>query len=781
MSAPAGAAVEGRVTGPVTSGRARPTGPARRALAYLPAVVAVLACLAVLSRYGTPVPVAVAFLLYLGLMVALPGTLVWRAVRGDQVSFTEDVALGSAVGLAVQVLLALALAPFGLSGWSWVWAPVAVALTALHPRLRRVWSRPTASPGSALGAWVQAGAVVAAAVWLGATAMANNMIAYVDGSGPWSRGVPVTAYVDLPFHHAIASGVMDHFPLVYPYLYDEPLRYHLFVYEHLAGAAAVTGIDLTWLVYRLDTLPLVALGIVLAGVLARRLSGIPAAAPLAAAVVTLSAAVPVYGWIDYPFQNPGFLHFATYRSPTQTFGIPLFLAAVTVTVMLVRDERRGWRGRAGLLATFAVLALAAGGSKSTFLPVLVCGLLLALAVSLLLRDRRWRMSAGLTAGATACFAFVAVVLLGGAAGSLTIAPLNLVHSFALTQQVADPALTSHRVLMLGLGLVSWLLAGAGVVLLATRRTMRDPALWLVVGVAVAGVCGSLLTSANGLSQLYFLYAAWPVLGVLSAWGLAAAVRRAPRAGMALVTGALLAGVVVLRLVQSLDGPEAPERIVPLIPLRALGTPWLVLLAMCLVLACAAAGARLVRRRPGGLPPVTVALVVLVGLLVGGSLAQRSEEVVAAARAVVGGTPGSPEGWPVPRDGALAALLVRDTAAADDVVATNAHCYGPPEACDARHFWVAALTERRVLLEGWAYPEGFRPGQTRTSPFWDQERYAHNEAVFTDPSQDAVDLLADRYGVRWLLVDRTISVEDPALARYATLVHETDGAAVYRID
>jgi len=53
-------------------------------------------------------------------------------------------------------------------------------------------------------------------------------------------------------------------------------------------------------------------------------------------------------------------------------------------------------------------------------------------------------------------------------------------------------------------------------------------------------------------------------------------------------------------------------------------------------------------------------------------------------------------------------------------------------------------------------------------------------VFDDPSQEAVDLLADRYGVRWLLVDRTVSVESDDLRRFARLVHESDDGAVYEL-
>jgi hypothetical protein len=134
------------------------------------------------------------------------------------------------------------------------------------------------------------------------------------------------------------------------------------------------------------------------------------------------------------------------------------------------------------------------------------------------------------------------------------------------------------------------------------------------------------------------------------------------------------------------------------------------------------------------------------------------------------------------DLADAARVVRDASATDDVVATNRHCFGPPEACDARQFTVSALSERRVLVEGWAYPDGRDPNRewSRTNPFWSAERYAENEVVFSAPTQQSVEHLLAAYGVRWLVVDRTVAQESPDLVRYAELVWESPGAAVYRI-
>jgi hypothetical protein len=779
----------GREPAPPGARHARPEarvagrGALLAALRYLPAVTATAVVLAVLHRYGTPVPVALGYLVYLTLTAALPGTLVWRAVRGTRVSFVEDVAVGTAVGLAAQVLLAFALSPLHLSTWSWLWAPVVVVASLAVRRWRAcAWSRPGPASTHPFSAWVQAGTVVAATVWLAATALAGNPVAYADGSGPWSRAIPASVYVDLPFHHAIAAGVDTYYPLVYPYLYDEPLHYHLFVYEHLAVAAHSAGLDLTWLLYRTEPVALVALGVVLVGALARRLTGVGWAAPLATAVVTASSSANVYGWTAFPFQNPGFLHFATYRSPTQTFGIALFLAALTAAVALLHGGRL--RGSLPLLGAFTVLAWGAGGSKSTFLPVLVAGLALAVVVGLVLRSAATRVAAALLGISVAGFGLLLVLVLGGQSGSLAITPFTTIRAFAAAQLVADPASDRHTVLITALALLSWLCAAAGLVLLVRRAVLRDVTFWLLLGVAGAGIVACLLTTANGLSQLYFLYASWPLLGVLTTWGVVVAVRAWPRWALTLVPAGLLAGMAVLWAVRRVDGIAAPVVApAPAFPYRAMAGPWVLLLAGAVVLALVVAGAALVRSRRGSavrVAPVTAALVTFSLVLTGAAMLQRTTETIRAAGSVVREGPGPGEGYPVPRDGALAALHVRDHSSPDEVVATNAHCYGPPEACDTRHFWVSALTERRVLVEGWAYPEGFRPGQTRTSPFWDTERYAANQAVFQDPDEAAVAWLADEWGVRWLLVDRTLGVESPELRRYAELVHESDGAAVYRI-
>lgn len=747
--------------------------PVRRsssALRWLPAVAAVAGGLGVLIRFDTPLPVAAAYLVAWLLLVTVPGTLLWRMVRRTTESTVEDVAIGSAVGLAVQVLLAAVLATVGWAAWTPVSALVVVAV-ALLPSSRHVWRRRAVRPWSTSGSWTAAVAVVVAFLWVGTSSFARNLVRYLDLGGTGARGVPDAGYVDMPYHQSLTAGIQTFRPLVYPYLFDEPLHYHFFAYEHLAVLARVAGADLTWVVYRLHTLPLVALGVVLVGVLAARVARRSSAGPLGVVLAVLTSATSLVGWAPDAFFSPGMLSFSTFRSPTHTFGVCLLVAALVLAVVTFRDTDR--RSRVAVTALFAVVALAAGGSKSTLLPVLACGLALAAVVAALRRRRVWRSAAVLCGICVAAFALVALLVIGTSTDRVAVDPGALLDVLPLG---VGPGAGGQLVALVA-ATCAWGTAGAGGLLLLLRRPTRaDPALWLLVGVAVAGFCAALLTFANGVSQLYFLYGAWPVLPALSAWGLSTwTARSVPRTRAAVIGAAL--GVTAVLVARDLSTTPPAEPTGSGRELLAILAPGAVALAATVALAVGVAVAW-----RGGAGRRGVALVAGVAVLVGASVTDRGVEVVEAVRALGSSPVLQAEGIAVPPGVADAAVALRDLSDPSDVVATNAHCYGTPPSCDARHFVVSALTERRVLVEGWAYPDGGERGEewSLRGPYWDQERLADNDVVFRAPSEAAVQHLADEYGVRWLFVDRTVERESPDLARYAELVVENDEAAVYRL-
>jgi hypothetical protein len=126
--------------------------------------------------------------------------------------------------------------------------------------------------------------------------------------------------------------------------------------------------------------------------------------------------------------------------------------------------------------------------------------------------------------------------------------------------------------------------------------------------------------------------------------------------------------------------------------------------------------------------------------------------------------------------------LREHSSPDDVVATDLHCR--PAAwpkCDGRHFWVSGFSERRVLVEGWAYAESTlsRAELFVTPylevPFADPARLAANDAVFREPSAGNVRHLAQKYGVKWLFTGI-----NPKLGKFARLRFRNATSSVYEL-
>jgi hypothetical protein len=136
---------------------------------------------------------------------------------------------------------------------------------------------------------------------------------------------------------------------------------------------------------------------------------------------------------------------------------------------------------------------------------------------------------------------------------------------------------------------------------------------------------------------------------------------------------------------------------------------------------------------------------------------------------------------LPRSRVDAARWVRDHSRPDDVVATNDHClpWGPQYACDPRVFWLSAYSERSVLVEGWGFaPRSQKPG---TPPgFWNPAVLALGDRAISDPTAEILHELYGRHGVRFLVVDRSVSAESPELRRLADERFDNGAVAVYQV-
>ncbi|MEU6777832.1 hypothetical protein ABZ912_01425 [Nonomuraea angiospora] len=699
-----------------------------RWLGWLPAGVVCAGAVAVFLWCGVSARDLAVFAAYLGAGVALPGTLLWRALTGGGRSTAEDVAAGLALGYAVQVLAYLPARAAGAP--LLVLAPSAGVLCAFAcvPRLRRHW-RGRASgecmPASAGGAGRER--MPGWCAWVLA-----SVVAYLIA---WSTinlyRVPVSAaYVDLPYHLALVGEVKHHVPPTLPSVLGERLSYHWFVYAELAATSWVTGIEPVTLVYRLATLPMTAATVVLVAVLGRRLGG-SWGAGVAAAGVAYFLLGPVLQE-DVVFTTRPM--FTAWASPTQTFGALLFAPVV----LLLTGGRRCW-------AALVVLLLTLTGAKATFLPLLLAGLLVVVAVRWAVERRvpgAWLGVAGIT---LACLLVAQFVVFGRGSQGTTIAPFVAMRGlWGLVTGVAAPELAAVPVtplLVLTVVHVFCLLCVWGGVAALGRRAL-EPSMSLLLGMGAAGVGAAVLLGHPSDSQLYFLESVRPYLSVAAVCGVAG--RRVPWAVVA--AGA---GVALLATWIAVPGDAATRVVVPYLVLGVV------------------AAAVLVWRRG--------AVLAVVALLAGYAVPASARELV--LRVV-------PEGreTEIPPGALRAGRWLRAHSSPGDVVATDLHCR-PVEApgCDSRHYWVSGFTERRVLVEGWAYAEStLSRAELFVSPylevpFADPVRLAANDEVFRAPTAENVRRLAEVYGVKWLFTGM-----NPELGKYARLRFRNSSFSVYRL-
>ncbi|MGN6127154.1 MAG: hypothetical protein ACTHON_11345, partial [Humibacter sp.] len=498
------------------------------------------------AHFDTPWWAIGLYVVYVLLTAVVPGTLLWRMLRIRPTSAFEEIAAGSALGLSVQIFLTFTLGRIGVSPrLAVLWCVIVIVASIAVPRLRKNWRSQAARPVSPWMSWIVAGTSVTAAWWVANTGFRADPIAQVPGF-PGQFFTP-SPYIDFPFHQALAGAVL-HGSHVFPYVTSVPLQYQMMVYEHIADLTRWTGVDLTLGLMRLTTLPLLVLAVVLCAVLAYKVTRSPAAGALGAVLGYLAQSAGLFsGANGSPFSGVGSLGY--YRSPTQTFGEPIFLLLLVLAVVLLRERRVSpW-----VYVAVAVVAFVAGGSKATYLPLILCGLALALVIGWLVRARKTRVTLILLVICGVAFAASLAFVEGTNSRGLKIGDgtdllgrLNVAS--ALGPIVDHPVV---RVAAIGLAVSVWVF-GVVPVLAAVVLRRRDLAVWLFAGIGAAGIGAAIIGTHPALSQAYFLRGASPVLGVLAAVGLTELVRRSRGRTLAWVTLAvsLALGLVVALVIRN---------------------------------------------------------------------------------------------------------------------------------------------------------------------------------------------------------------------------------------
>ncbi|MEU4608645.1 hypothetical protein AB0F43_37125 [Kribbella sp. NPDC023972] len=743
--------------------KARRRGPRRAApsLSGLLAGIAVMVLAIVLLFQHSTVTEVGRFVLFTGLGIALPGFVLWRLIGSYGRNLVEDFAAGFAVGTAAQIVVYLASASIGLQAWSWVWVPVVLLISFADSDVRaRVWRR-VDQPIRPVQAWL-----------LAASTSIVVLVVYRRGPGQFLPAYtdPLHSYPDLAFQQALAASAKYDVPISTLWLGGEPMKYHSFYHQATAATAWATRIDLTDLIHSLTWLPLFLAGCGLVYALTTRFtpsaeSGATWAGPLAVLIAGLGGAVQ-------PLADTGLGGISTavaaYLSPTQNLGVLIALALCVVVVDLLRSDRP--RSRWVLLV---VLALVAAGAKSTILPLLGFGFGIAFVHLAMTRQSTRTAFIG---GVLSFVIFLAalVAIFGGSTWGTEVKPFQTFVQLAPYSMLGSEP--HAQLLSAATTLLSWALGASGLLFLGRRRssgrTGRDPATVFLIGFAVAGLLGTLMTTQSGISQLYFIRTAFPVIAVLACVGLANLVGRlGDRRAVVLVGAAGLCGLVALAVARA----ESAE-------LRGIKGPWLWSAAALGVVAMVIALAWKVLRRPGSIVVAFLAAAVAASMI-GATLVPLQAVGSDKASDLVFAHPG--------RGGATAAEAgaarwLRRNSQPGELVATNAHCIIQQGGrCDSRHFWIAALSERPVLIEGWSYSnQANRIALTTDAnpsliPYWNREELAANDAAFTAPTPAAIERLR-KAGVRWLYADHRAGKVSPVLRNYVRLRHATMDATIYEI-
>jgi hypothetical protein len=729
-----------------------------------------------------------AFGVYVGFGLALPGTLVWRALGPTLRWRVEEVAIGTAVGYALEtamrVLGSLVRAPHWVAaGW-----PVAViAGFVLIPRLRRHW-RSAAAPVPRGVGWAYATISALLLGWLVYSYFQAQPVVWSDDHQPLN---------DLVFMLALAGEAATRWPPQFPYVLGEPLQYHWFYGAHLAAAHTATGIDLPTLLFRCALVPMLPVLVVGTGALATRLAGRAWAGPLGAFlgwIVTDLTLQQLDETVRYSPSSPvgSLMGALIWYSPTQTFSAVILAPAAVLAVDVVRGQ-----GRRGHWVLLPVLFAVCAGAKGSALPVLVVAVATVVFIGLLVgrigdRSLRWRLhlpTLVLLLLAGTVYELFSQFMYRGATYGLTFRPFGMASVTLLGASFTghwyvDPG-PSRSAFITALGVVCFTTPWAGFVLLVRRGTRTDPAFWLLCGAGVVGLATMALMYHSGQSQLYFIRTALPLLAAGAAWALTgsladtiAVVFRSARRTAVIAVGAIAVGTVVCGMIAWRWGVSLVPRPVDL-QVRAVAGPYLATAVALVVLAVAGTAAVWLLRRSRPDPdrgrgwPLVVAVAVFALLWAGAGATRMISQFawvgVLASRdkPLVGTTEAGPE--------LRGAVWLRDHSDPTDVFATNVQCTNrvqpaPGVPCSSIAVWVTAYSERRSLVNSWGYTAAnammaeriHYSGYPTNLPFWDPARLARSQSMIAAPTIEQAQALAADYGVRWFYVDTRYGGASPRL-------------------
>ena len=505
---------------------------------------------------------------------------------------------------------------------------------------------------------------------------------------------------------------------------------------------------------------------------------------LAAGVTTLIlgmfAGEVNFSWLD--LANGGIPALGLLFSPSYQLGAVFFLAVCTVLIDRTALATRGSRFSHALV--LGILSFGAVGAKASVIPILAAGLALFILGQVPLHGAKFKAIRLSNIGSFAIIAAVGiagyVLIYSGGGEGLTLKPLNFLAytGFASVYRQASHSPFHALLAIVGATIVLCvlLLSLIGALFIRTRwlpLRAASSAERLLLCMFAASLAPFVLIAVPGDSQVYFIAYGFLAASVVSAAGITTAMRALGLGTADLLRPGLICGAGVLAVIIGLWRGRSTVALVPAYGFLA-----------CIVIVTV----WLLRRRTSaatasGHQFLALGAVVLVCLTVASEVFEQTAPSI--DRWLRGEHAFQPSGVGV-HHGVTTDLLrglewVRDHTPASAVIAINNHDVAGEDG--SRYVYYSAFSERRVFLESWQYTSQAARyaslGRTET-PF--PRLLAINDAAVLHASPAAISLLHDRYGVRYILIDRHHGPPaSPNLDRLAQIVYSNPDVAVLRIE
>lgn len=547
-------------------------------------------------------------------------------------------------------------------------------------------------------------------------------------------------YTDLPWHMGLISEAGLRIPEEFPYVQGADLAYPYGFHAALGQIRYFSSATSMDILLQFWPILFVAILCLLASSIVFRLTRSVVVAAIGTALMGLLCGPSIGG-------NSDFATITQYSiSPTLEFGTLILLAFVILLFTNQMFEPK--RLKVSLLPTLSVAVLAyVGGATKGSLWLLLCGLAVAALIT------NWKNTSGrrkhIAYAVTSCLAvFVSLQITVKTSGALTLTPTKL-FDFSVP----------HLQIFLSLLLIGIWAVGASV-LSYSIQDPHAPIITSLMGVGSAAVAAIAVVSHPAGSEYYFFLSAVPLLmlgtvlsfsGVFSKWG-------------PITIVPLAMNVIAFAFLQ--------EKI-----LERLSKPVSSVVDFVLPLCISAVGVLIVflfqKNHFVDSKNVVLGLVGLGLISTFGFQGTIPTPLSFSGEAIN-------DGAFVSKSQKEAFSFLADNTNMSETIATNVHCrYSSPDTsarftdpCDARSFKISGLSERRVLLEGWAYtPHG--------TVFWDESLKELNDTFFASPTAENATALKNR-GVTWLYVEPTNSIASD-FSQVATKAFEGSDFSLWRLN